>query len=518
MTAKGAVAAGSPLTVKAGLLAFEAGGNAVDAAVAAQLMACVAEPLLTGLAGAGLAMVRMGGKVDVVDMFSTVPLLSSQAAPSPDSVEIDFGPTRQVFHVGPASVAVPAVPAGLWAMHQRHGRLPMSQLVKPAAEAAVRGVPVTEGFERVLALLWPIQQRDEGCAAIFGQPSLHGRPTTPLRAGDTFSNPALSRTLLRFAAEGPALFSEGVVAEAILDALGVQGRLREDDLRDYRPRLLDPLLYHYRDARVWLPPAPSLAGLLVAQALRNLEDNGPMPPMASMRQLRFLCHALDRIDTTRKGPLRARLFDAGFVDGFVSALAPGERGEEHAHGRVEPRGPGNTTHITTVDAAGNVVAITTSLGETAGLMAGNTGVVLNNLLGEADVNPPDVALAPGGRLMTMCCPTLVDLGGSVFGMGSGGSSRIRSAILHGIVFLTDHALSAEEAVVAPRVHVEDGIAHLETDGRLSATVQAMRASPWQVRQFTGHNMFFGGLNIAGLDRSGFQGAGDPRRSGAYGEV
>jgi len=517
MSARGAVAGGSPLTVQAGLDALERGGNAIDAAVAAQLMACVAEPLLTGLAGAGLAMVRVGGQVEAIDLFSTVPTLPSHSAPSPEAIEIDFGPTTQTFHVGPASVAAPGVPAGLWALHSRHGKLPMPLLAEAAAKAAADGVPVSAGFERVLSLLWPIQLRDEWCTERFGQPPGPGSIRRPLREGDTFRNPELGHTLRRYAAEGPGLFSEGDVAAAILDSIGVQGRLRETDLLGYRPRLLEPIAYRYRDATVWLPPVPSLAGLLVTQALRALEDHGPMPSFASVRQLRFLCHALDRIDHTRRGPLRKRLFDPGFADGFLSALAPMEMGEEAAHGR-DPRRPGNTTHISAVDADGNAVAITTSLGETAGVVAGNTGVVLNNLLGEADVNPPDVDLEAGGRLMTMCCPTLLGLGDGIFAMGSGGSSRIRSAILHGVVYLTDHGLSPDETVRAPRVHVEDGVAHVEADGRPSGTVQALRASPWQVRRFTGANMFFGGLHIAGRDHHGFSGAGDPRRSGAYGEV
>ena len=516
MSARGAVAGGSPLTVEAGLAALRQGGNAVDAAVAAQLMACVAEPLLTGLAGAGLAMLRMNGRVETLDLFSTVPTLPEHSAPQPEAVSINFGPTSQTFHVGPASVAVAAVPAGLWAMHSRHGKLPMAQLAEPAARAAERGVPVTESFERVLSLLWPIQLRDPRCIELFGQPTAGSSPRRPLVAGDTFTNPNLARTLRRFAHEGPGLFTEGDVAAAILDELGVSGRLRETDLLAYCPRLLEPIAYRYRDATVWLPGPPSLAGILVAQALRALEDHGPMPKYASARQMRFLSHALDRVDHTRRGPLRRHLFDSRFTDGFLTALCLREEGEEAAHGRVHPRQPGNTTHISTVDADGNAVSITTSLGETAGLVAGSTGVVLNNLLGEADVNPPDVDLEAGGRLMTMCCPTLLTLGDSIFGMGSGGSSRIRSAVLHGIVYLTDHGLGPSEVVAAPRLHVEDGVAHIEVDGRSAAHIQAIRSGPWQVRTFTGANMFFGGLHIAGLDRSGFSGAGDPRRSGAFG--
>ncbi len=518
MSHGGAVAGGSPLTVEAGLWALKQGGNAVDAAVAAQLMACVAEPLLTGLAGAGLAMVRMGGTVEAVDLFSTVPMLPSRSAPSPEAIEIDFGPARQTFLIGPASVATPALPAGIWSMHQRHGRLNMARLVEPAARAARQGVPVTAGFERVLSLLWPIQRRDLRCKELFGAATPSGAKSRPLREGDTFYNPQLAETLREYGATGPSLFSEGRVAEAILDELGVQGRLREADLRTYRPQFTEPIAYRYRDATVWLPSTPSMAGVLVAQALRALEDHGPMPAYASTRQMRFLSHALDRVDHTRQGALRQRLFDQSFVDGFLNALSLDEVGEEAAYAPSRPRQPGNTTHISVVDGAGNAVSITTSLGETAGIAAGNTGVLLNNLLGEADVNPPDVKLAAGGRLMTMCCPTLLEVGGDIFAIGSGGSSRIRSAVLHGIVYLTDHGLPAAEVVSAPRLHVEDGVVHIEIDGRSQASIQALRASPWQVRTFSGANMFFGGLHIAGQERDGFTGAGDPRRSGAFGST
>ena len=120
--------------------------------------------------------------------------------------------------------------------------------------------------------------------------------------------------------------------------------------------------------------------------------------------------------------------------------------------------------------------------------------------------------------MTMCCPTLLEVGNNVYAMGSGGSSRIRSAVLHGIVYLTDHGLPADEVVSAPRLHVEDGVVHIEVDGRSQAAVQALRASPWQVRTCTGANMFFGGLHLVGRGHGGFTGAGDPRRSGAYGST
>ncbi len=511
---RGAVAGGSPLTVEAGLEALRAGGNAVDAAVAASLMACVAEPLLTGLGGAGLATIRMNGRVEVLDLFADVPGLSMPAAETRPMrvVEIDFGPTTQVFHVGAASVAVPGVPKGLAALHARWGRVPLSRLAAPAVAAATSGVPVSQAFERVLGLLWPIVSLHPVSAARFGN---DGRP---LKEGDTFRWPELGETLRRFAAEGPSLLHDGPLGRAMVSALGGDSRLGRADLENYSPRFTRALRYRYRDATVWVPGPPSVAGLLVLQALRALEDHGPMPPPLGARQVRYLEHAMGRVDHTRKHGARKHLFDPGFVEGFLSAIAPDEVGEEYVTSGHRPPSTGHTTHISTVDEDGNAVGITTSLGESCGVPVPEAGLLLNNFLGEADVNPEDVLIGPGQRLMTMCCPTIVEIGDEVYVMGSGGSSRIRSAILHGIVYLTDHGMSPDQVVAAPRAHVEEGVLHLETEGRPPGAVQAARTWQPQLRAFTGSNMFFGGLHMAGCSPRGFSGAGDQRRSGAFGKL
>lgn len=509
----GAVAAGSAWTVEAGLRALRRGGNAVDAAVAASVMAGVAEPLLTGMGGGGIATLRIRGEVEVCDMFGAVPGMGSPAeAPAPmDALVVDFGPTRQTFYVGSASVSVPGLPTGLWSMHQRHGKLPMRELVAFAAESAERGVPVTPTFETVLGMLWPVQERDPASRALF---SKDGRP---LRAGDTFRNPDLARTLRAYGEDGPAAILQGDVGEAILATLGREGRLTRADLQHYTARFSAPIRYAYRDAKVYLPGPPSIAGLLVSQAMRALEDHGPMPELMTIRQLSFLCHAMARADHTRRGRLRHHLFHPAFVSGFLQALAPEEEGEDDVHtaGRG-PREPGNTTHISVVDAQGNAVSITHSLGETAGRTVPGAGLLLNNFLGEPDVNPPDVALPVGGRLMTMCCPSLIELGGAVHALGSSGSSRIRSAILHGIVLLTDFGLPPDEVAQSPRSHVEDGVLYIETDGAPRALIEAVGTLGWKLRTFDRSHLFFGGLNIASAEGRSFSGAGDPRRAGAFG--
>lgn len=516
MTA-GAVAAGSPLTVEAGLAALRRGGNAVDAAVAASLMASVAEPLLTGLGGGGMGIVRMNGEVEVLDMMGDVP---GQGRPATDAeltrIEVDFGPTTQVFHAGPASVAVPGLPAGLWALHERHGKLPMTDLAEPAARAAEHGVPVTAGFARVIHLLQPILGLDPAVFALFSHEGV------PLTEGQRYRNPDLAATLRRYATEGPSLFTTGPLGREILRTLGSDARLTALDLAAYEPRFTPAIRYRYRDATVWLPSSSSVAGLLVAQSLRTLEDSGPMAELFSASQVRLLAHSLRRADRTRGPRLHRNLREPGFIEGFLAAIAPEEEGEERLHAALRegrgapPREPGNTTHISVVDADGNAVGLTHSLGETCGRMVPGTGLFLNNFLGESDVYPADAELQPGDRLLTMCCPSLVEIGDAVYALGTGGSSRIRSAILQGVVYLVDHGLDPERTTAAPRVHVEAGRLFAETHDRPPGTVDKLAAAFPRWKRFGRPAFFFGGLHIAGLSGDGFSGAGDARRSGAFG--
>lgn len=486
----GAVAAGSPLTVQAGVAALEMGGNAVDAVVAAQLTACVAEPLLTGLGGSGLATVRMNGKVECIDFFSAMPGIGRDSRPCAPmtTVQIDFGPTSQVFHVGPASVAVPGTPEGIWLLHQRHGRVPMTKLVKPAIDAARAGVLVDACAQVVFELLWPIEQRAHPSARLVGSDGSH------LREGDLCTSPLLAPTLEQFAAEGPEMFRTGDAARALVAAVGDEGRLTLEDLARYRPIIREPLAMDFRGSRVWLPGPPSQGGPMILHSLRAFVQGDLGDPFGADSVDR-IARALHEAEVER----RKRKPDAVFEESFVGSYL----------------GAGYTTHMSAVDCDGNAAALTSSLGESSGICVPETGVRPNNFLGEADVNPPGIRRPPGTRLMTMCSPALVTRGEQIFALGSGGSSRIRSAVLHGILYLVGHGLPLDAVARAPRSHVEDGILKTEIFGRSPEAVAAIRSRTPSPVLFEHYGMYFGGLHVAGFGRDGPTGAGDPRRSGAF---
>ena len=512
MSGGGAVAAGSQHTVQAGMHAFDLGGNAVDAAVASTLMACVAEPLLTGLGGGGLAVVKMGSDVKVCDLFSTFPGSGGSRGErsAMDVVTLDFGPTLQTFRVGAPSVAPPGMPGGLHALHRRYGKVDLPLLAQPAIRMSIDGVPVTGGFERVCKLLWPIQQRDPQSAHMFG-PSGY-----PLRAGDRFFCPSLGETISRFANEEPTLFTTGDLGRSIVDTVNCHALLNQDDLVHCRPRFSDAIRYQYNETTtVWLPGPPSCAGLLVLKALRLHQNRNRNHSPMGVEEVLALIGVMSDVERVQGGDFLQNLFRSGFVDQFLKNLDQLPSSDPQTICNTDKM-PGNTTHISVVDSLGNAIGITQSLGETAGLVVPGTGLLLNNFLGEDDVNPSQIHHEPGDRLMTMCCPCIVETKNGLFVMGSGGSSRIRSAILHGIVYLVEHGMAPGKAAAAPRAHVEQGAANVESDGRPPGVIRDLQQRLEGLRVFEGPNMYFGGLHIAGRLNGEFVGGGDKRRSGAFG--
>jgi len=180
-----------------------------------------------------------------------------------------------------------------------------------------------------------------------------------------------------------------------------------------------------------------------------------------------------------------------------------------------PPGPPYTTHISVIDGAGLIVSLTISAGENAGFLVGDTGIILNNMLGESDLHPYGFhRLAPKERLATMMTPTVVlDHDGVRLITGSGGSSRIRSAILQVINNVLDFRLSLQDAVDSPRVHFEDEILQLE--GGISPEVaQSLERRGYTTRLWPDRNMFFGGAHSVGREDDALVGVGDRRRGGA----
>jgi gamma-glutamyltranspeptidase / glutathione hydrolase len=480
----GVVAAGHPLTAEAGARVLREGGNAVDAALAAMLTSFVTEALLTGLGAGGYMLVAGAGtEPTLLDFFVQAPTRRGDGSEAELlAVDVSFGDAVQVFHIGPASCGAYGNPAGVCAAAERWGSMPLPHLAAPAARLAEEGVPLNAGQAYVAEILADLLTSTPECAALWAP---GGRV---LREGETMRNPELGEALGRLASQGAATFYTGADAATVCEWLAERGgSLGPADLAAYAAVEREPVRVQFRDRQILTNPPPSAGGVLLAYSL-GLLNRGPSPPTVE-----GMVEAMAAAQAERGAAFLEGLAEPGFLDRFMSSRL------------------GSTTHISAIDADGMACSVTCTNGEGSGVVVPGTGIHLNNVMGEEDLNPLGFHLHPAGRRMpSMMAPSIVLRDGEVeLVLGSAGSNRIRSALLQTIVGVVDGGLGAEEAVRAPRVHFEDGVLYAEPgvdlDG-LDPELQAVR--------FGALNLFFGGVQAA-LRRDGvLSGAGDPRRGGA----
>ncbi len=520
----GAIAAGDPRTVEAGLFALREGGNAVDAALASLLCAVVVEPLLTSFGGGGVALVRDGrdGRVRAHDFFGAYPGAGRPAGPPPPTrpVPVDYGVEQQIFHIGPGAVAVPGLPAGIEDLHARYGTLPLSALVQPAIHHARAGIQVGENLVIALQLINQLMRDDEEVARRY----LPGGEI--LSPGDPLHQPDLGDTLDCFAAEGADLFYRGDLAQALVAfAGGDRGQITLDDLARYRAEERRPIHGAYRRARLWTIPPPAAGGILLTYALGVLDQLDGAGEPGGGASLLQLARVMGAADAVRDRRFHGELDEPGYRDELLgeTGVARGLAAVERATAASLPVGNpvGSTTHLSTVDGDGWMVTLTSSNGETCGHLLPGSGVLLNNFLGEEDLQgPPDLIPEVGSRIRTMMTPTLVRLdGGALVALGSGGANRIRSALLQGIVHLVDGGATLDQAVTRPRIHFEGGVCRIELLGTAPEAVDFLERHLGPLTRYDELHMYFGGLHAVALGADGgFGGAGDPRRGGSFGRT
>jgi gamma-glutamyltranspeptidase/glutathione hydrolase len=488
----GIVAAGHALTAQAGAQVLREGGNAVDAALGAMLTSFAAEPLLTGL-GAGGYMLVAGGEAEptLLDFFVQAPSDprergGARAVAQLDAVDVSFGDAAQVFYIGPASCGAYGVPAGVCEAARRWGSVPLAELAAPAARLAREGVPLNPEQAYVAEILGDLLTSTPECAALWAP---DGRI---LREGEVLHNPELGEMLDRLGAEGQAPFYSGDVAAAVSEWLHARGGwLSGEDLAAYEAVEREPVRIAYRDREVLTNPPPSAGGTLIAYAL-GLLDREPSPP-----RLAGVVAAMRAAQHERTPQFLDGLSEVGFLRRFLGSRL------------------GATTHISVLDADGRACSATCTNGEGSGVVVPGTGIHLNNVMGEEDLNPFGFHRHPPGRRMpSMMAPTVVMRDGEVeLVLGSAGSNRIRSALLQTIVGAVDHDLDARAAVDAPRVHFEGDVLYAEPGIELDELRLAGEDEEIEIVRFAGPNLFFGGVQAVRRRGTRLTGAGDPRRGG-----
>ena len=466
------------------------GGNAVDAALGAMLASFACEPLLTGLgAGGYMLIVAPGAEPVLLDFFVEAPGRGADSSARSEliPVSVSFGDAVQMFNVGPASVGTFGMPAGVCEASRRFGRLGLGRLAAPAAALARDGVELNAQQAYIVEILGGIVTSTPEASALFAPA---GRL---LRAGERIRQPELADALERLAADGSGPFYEGEIAGAIVAWLSERGGLlTAADLRAYAVVDRAPLAVRYRGRTVLTNPPPSAGGILIARALASLDARGTAPDATA------LVEVMAATQRERTPEFLDGLDDPAFVSRFLGS----------AGGRL-----GSTTHIAALDADGWACSVTCSAGSASGVIVPGTGVHLNNMLGEQDLNPLGFHRHPPGRRMpSMMSPTIVlHDGAPELAVGSAGSNRIRSAVLQTIVRCVDDRMSAQEAIDAPRLHYEDEIVYAEP----GIEIEALERAGWTVSRFRDRNLFFGGAQaVMRGGAAGFSGGGDPRRGGA----
>jgi gamma-glutamyltranspeptidase / glutathione hydrolase len=471
--AQAAVASDHAAASAAGVELLRAGGNAADAACATALALGVVNPHASGIGGGGFAVVYLAKekKAHVLDFREQAP-----AGIRTDLYFENGKPVPERTRRGGLAVGIPGEVRGLSELVRRFGRRSFAACVRPAEKLA-RGFPASSRLARVLSD--PQNQTPESLAfvrQVF-------RFAEPLRTGDTVRRPAIGQTLRTLRLSGPEAFYRGPIAREIVAAVGKAGGvLSAADLEKYAVVEREPIATDYRGFQVLSMPPPSSGGIVVSEALGILSQRIPDPIAAgrgSSAYLHLLAEALKHGFADR-----ARLMgDADFVNIPLSRLLdpeyhrtlaaridaekvlPSDRYGMGASTAPAPK-PGGTAHLSVIDAEGNAVALTTTVNLWFGahLLAGRTGIVLNNEMDDFSIAPetPNAfglvgsaqnAIAAGKRPLSSMSPTVVLKDGAVkMVVGGAGGPTIISGTLQVLLNVLDQRLDAQAASAAPRIH------------------------------------------------------------------
>jgi gamma-glutamyltranspeptidase / glutathione hydrolase len=514
---KGAVAAGHEITAQAGARALAAGGNAVDACIAAAFASWVAESPLTGPGAGGFMLVHRAHDRSsrLLDFFVATPgqgLRSRQGA-TMDAVDIPFegSDTTQRFLIGHPSCAVPGAVAGLAEAHRAYGTLPWAELLAPAIELARSGVVMSDAQALLHMILDSILRHTPESRAVYGK-------RTRLVAGDTFVARDLAGTLEELAAEGPAAFYRGEIARAIVAHVREHGgTITLRDLEAYRVIRRRPVEAGYAGHSFESNPPPSSGGVLIGYGLAILDQLGRPGEPGSASEVAKLVEVL--LEQARvRGPRFSRdLYRGGLARRLLAeeSVSEGVRSVGAAlRAQPEVASPAGTTHISAMDADGNAAALSSSTGAGSGVVVPGTGIHMNNMLGEYDLQPSGPLPVPGTRLTSMMAPSIVSRSGTPrLVLGSAGSARLRGAVMQVVLNVVGHTMGVERAIVSPRVHVDGAEVHAE-GGFDPPALDALERAGYEVLRWRHLDLFFGGVAaVERLPDGTLAAAGDPRRGG-----
>lgn len=457
------MAAGHRLTAQAAEQILNQGGNAYDAIIAAMLMSFMAEPLLSSPGGGGFLLVAgPKQKPKLLDFFSNTPLVDSQHLQQNDwdfyPISGDFGDKAQEFHIGRAAAAVPGVVAGIYKAHEQLASMPLTQLAAPAIKAANQGVEVNAQQAYVANILTPITRATTEAHQLY-----HG-----LQQGHVWKNQQLADFMDTLSTSNHRWFYDGPMSASMYDSEDCL--LQAKDFSTYQCVVRAPLTLKSGDFSVYTNPEPSTGGILIAEQLKQIKsDNGAYKVLRAMQKME------------------------ASKDRLLHSISRG------------------TSHISVADGEGNLASLTLSNGEGNGHVVPDCGFMMNNFLGESDINSAGFFnWSAGQRMRSMMAPTLIHHPQNSYALGSGGSNRIKTAIFQVVYHLIHENRLLKTAVEKSRMHFENN--HLDLEPDFSQSDVKYFKDHIDVTQWQKHNLYFGGVNAVQTGQT-VAAVGDFRRHG-----
>jgi len=540
------VAAANPIATEAGREILRAGGSAIDAAIATQLVLTLVEPQSSGIGGGAFLLHHDGRTVKAFDGRETAPSAANDRLfLKPD------GKPMSLYEavVGGRSVGAPGVLRMLELAHRQYGRLPWARLFEPAIRIAEQGFPVSPRLAAALQAEKYLKN-DPVAAAYF-----YDREGRAWPAGHVLKNPEFARTLREIAAGGADAFYQGRIARAIEAKVRSHpvnpGLLTAADIAGYRAKERQPVCTDYRQWTVCGMPPPSSGGIAVAQMLGILEVKGIDRLAPVDGQLRpeavHLFSEAGRLAFADRGRFVA---DTDFVPLPGESVKPlidrrylAKRAEligDKSMGTADPgsppimtladakRGTDNspelpsTSHVSVVDGFGNAVSMTTSIEDGFGARQMVEGFLLNNQLTDFSFTSSDASgqianrIEPGKRPRSSMAPTLVFDKGSqrlVATLGSPGGSAIINYVAKTLVGTLDWGLNMQQAIDLPNIGSRNGPTELEQGRVPDALAEALRAKGHNVRVMEQTSGLQGIMRMNIHGEAMWFGGADPRREG-----
>lgn len=467
VTEKAMVVSAREEASKIGTDIMKKGGNAFDAMVATELALAVAYPFAGNLGGGGFMVYRKNnGDIGGIDYREKAPLAAHK-----DMYLDSLGnviPNMSI--VGATAVGIPGTVAGVMAVHEKFGSLPLSDIMEPVIALAQKGVVVTEKQAKRL------ESYKERFIEVNGDST---KFAANFKDGDTIKYPELANTLKKIRDNGKDGFYKGEVAQKL--AAFVQekgGYMTEEDLARYEAKWRDPIIFNYKDLRIISMSPPSSGGVTINQIFKMMEPHDVSKfGHNSVKTIQLFTEAARRAYADRNYflgdpdfvdiPLETLLSDAYLQERMANfSFDQATPSSEVSHGEVEIVESSETTHYSIVDSEGNAISATTTLngGYGSKLYAAELGFFLNNEMDDFSAKPgvPNMfgligaeanSIAPEKRMLSSMTPTLVEKDGELYMVvGTPGGSTIITAVAQTILNVYEFNLSMQEAVNAPRFH------------------------------------------------------------------